>query len=865
MLGIGINLWRTALTHGGAIPDPPVLTALVVTAPSTADTGVSFNFTVKAVDQHGLTFPGYAGTVHFTSTDSIANLPANATLTAGVGVFSAKFNTVGSFIISATDTVTPALTGASAPVLVSSGSPAAPTVLSALPATGAAGTPVVLTGTNFTGATSVTFDGVPATSFSVVNATTINAVAPAGSPGPADVHVTTPNGTGLGAGIFTYGTVTFTPASLFASGEVGAWYDWSDMSTVYADRGGTLLASIGNLLGRVRDKSGNGNDIINTLFDYPGYVSIGGVKAESHNPVYSYPDMTSHFSAPFVPPITVIAAIHRTDSNPGSNFWNAYVGTRAYQDSGGSDGLETQVKDANGAAVIDPGDIGMDQDHVVTVVYDATMKEQVDNGTVRTIASTDTSDTQGVNIGCDAGGSGHGHFRIYEFVCINRLLTSQEISDTKAFLTAKLPSPSTAHLPTVGGVLPDIYADFAAGEYWANGVQYTMVGLWAAALGGIYGRSSEGRFFDRGVLRAVSSSSQPRFPTALDGTPRGIRLTGPVTNMVIQSYDLTQSNWVALNSVVSIAGNGPDNPDLPAPMYKITANAGSAKHYIYQSVPGYAAGKLTCSVFMKAKEYNHGWISANSASGTSGFTAVFDLTTGAVTSTQSFGSPTGLTYGSIPLANGWFLLWTTFDTAAGGGYIQFGPSDVAVPTYSGIFPQFVGDGASGVLVFGPQATNTKFLGDYVPTSTAAATQGGETLGFPFAQTTFSVMVETNQIRGDADGGRVIGIEYGYITPIMAFAGKFVASDNLGVMLDGPTVTDMLARNKTMVASNNTNAWITSNGAVPLTSALATLSSASFYLGSSYGGGGLFLEGNLSKIAIWSNRVATPSEMQSLTT
>src|ERR1700678_3986837 len=57
--------------------------------------------------------------------------------------------------------------------------PAPLPVLTALsPTSGDAGggTAVVLTGTGFTGATAVTFSGIPATSFTVMNDTTINAV-----------------------------------------------------------------------------------------------------------------------------------------------------------------------------------------------------------------------------------------------------------------------------------------------------------------------------------------------------------------------------------------------------------------------------------------------------------------------------------------------------------------------------------------------------------------------------------------------------------------------------------------------------------------------------------------------------------------
>lgn len=68
-----------------------------------------------------------------------------------------------------------------------------PTVTSFTPTRAVTGTTITITGTNFLGATGVSFGGTPASSFSVVNATTITAVVAAGASG--NVSVTTPFGT----------------------------------------------------------------------------------------------------------------------------------------------------------------------------------------------------------------------------------------------------------------------------------------------------------------------------------------------------------------------------------------------------------------------------------------------------------------------------------------------------------------------------------------------------------------------------------------------------------------------------------------------------------------------------------------------
>ncbi|MCX4770105.1 IPT/TIG domain-containing protein [Streptomyces sp. NBC_01285] len=81
-----------------------------------------------------------------------------------------------------------------------------PVVTSVAPSSGptSGGSSVTLTGTGFTGATTVTFAGIPATSFMVNSATQITAVTPAGSAGAAAVSVTTPGGTSAPDAFFFY-------------------------------------------------------------------------------------------------------------------------------------------------------------------------------------------------------------------------------------------------------------------------------------------------------------------------------------------------------------------------------------------------------------------------------------------------------------------------------------------------------------------------------------------------------------------------------------------------------------------------------------------------------------------------------------
>ncbi|WTB83885.1 IPT/TIG domain-containing protein [Streptomyces cellulosae] len=124
---------------------------------------------------------------------------------------------------------------------------ATPTVSTVAPGSGttAGGTSVTLTGTNFTGATAVRFDGVNAPSFTVNSATQITTVTPAHPAGTASVTVTTPGGTSS-ASTYVYlsqPTLTsLTPAQGPAGSGIVVTLSGTNLTTATAVRFGTTLA-----------------------------------------------------------------------------------------------------------------------------------------------------------------------------------------------------------------------------------------------------------------------------------------------------------------------------------------------------------------------------------------------------------------------------------------------------------------------------------------------------------------------------------------------------------------------------------------------------------------------------------------------
>ena len=94
-------------------------THFFLSSPITATAGQASNFTVTALDTNNVTVLAYSGTVSFSSSDSQANLPSNATLNSGVGKFSVTLKTAGSQIVVAADTILTTITGSSNTLAVS--------------------------------------------------------------------------------------------------------------------------------------------------------------------------------------------------------------------------------------------------------------------------------------------------------------------------------------------------------------------------------------------------------------------------------------------------------------------------------------------------------------------------------------------------------------------------------------------------------------------------------------------------------------------------------------------------------------------------------------------------------------------------
>jgi uncharacterized repeat protein (TIGR01451 family) len=132
--GNALTLSASSSTIPTTISDPFNVSAVagfaVTASPTTIVAGSAVDVTVRALDAKGQLVTGYAGKVHFTSSDPQAVLPADSTLTNGEATFQVSLRTSGPRTIAVADLGKPTARGTTKPVIVT------PAAVVALRATG---------------------------------------------------------------------------------------------------------------------------------------------------------------------------------------------------------------------------------------------------------------------------------------------------------------------------------------------------------------------------------------------------------------------------------------------------------------------------------------------------------------------------------------------------------------------------------------------------------------------------------------------------------------------------------------------------------------------------------------------------------
>lgn len=229
-------------------------------------------------------------------------------------------------------------------------------------------------------------------------------------------------GLGLGGG---GGVAAFTPLSLSPT----AWYDPSDITTLFQDSAGTTpVAASGDPVGKMLDKSGNGNHVIQaTAAARPIYTVAGALK-------YLLMDGVDDVLAN-------AAGVLATQPNAlwlgigpvvlGGNIYDGIAGRQALFNS-----LQFY---AVGATPTLGFTLSAGVDAVVGVNVNGAAsfarKDGVNDAVM--VSNPGASGLTGLNLGCFTPGTSHSNAKYYGFIVVNRALSAGEMASLDTYMGAK--------------------------------------------------------------------------------------------------------------------------------------------------------------------------------------------------------------------------------------------------------------------------------------------------------------------------------------------------------------------------------------------------------------------------------------------
>jgi hypothetical protein len=257
------------------------------------------------------------------------------------------------------------------------------------------------------------------------------------------------------------------------------------------------------------------------------------------------------------------------------------------------------------------------------------------------------------------------------------------------------------------------------------------------------------------------------------------------TNLCIRSQELSDAAWVKTRTTVTadaaIAPDGTTTADL------LVEDTSNNTHIVQQTITLTAASH-TMSVFVKAS--GRSWVSLFNNS-VANVVANFDVSTGTVGTVGAAATANIQAFG-----NGWWRCSMTFTGVAGANalLVRLGTADAT--------PSYLGDGASGALLWGAQVEAGAVPSSYIPTVAATVTRNADSLFFPYTAPPQAMTVYV----------RTVNVEHQ--APIVNGAGVLVIGAST-VVPTGNTFLQLFVTGGTfrVVGSNATGSIVTSQSSV----------------------------------------------------
>jgi hypothetical protein len=350
-----------------------------------------------------------------------------------------------------------------------------------------------------------------------------------------------------------------------------------------------------------------------------------------------------------------------------------------------------------------------------------------------------------------------------------------------------------------------------------------------------------------------------------NGTPGcpGLLVEASGSNLALQSENfgttwspvalLAFGSGSVLNTTATLDPYGTNFADL------IVANTTSNQHRVDQTTTS-VSGSYVFSVFLKAQGYGFARLRIGGAG------ATFNLSTGALVATEA-----GITSSIQSFGNGWYRCIIGKAASATNEVIRINMQ----PTSS--TADFVGDGTSGIYVFGAQYETGSVATSYIPTTTAQRTRNsdvisasggvsgsiGQTEGSIYVEVDIQKLLGTTQRAfidiGQAGNRLFLGYGNGITNQI-----RFLLQTSDGGLVDfqSAATTTGIIRIAVGYKNNDSAMYVNGVSVSPLsngsfTATLTTLSN--IYLGSSLSAAD-FLNDKINAVALYGTRLSNDALM-----
>lgn len=243
---------------------------------------------------------------------------------------------------------------------------------------------------------------------------------------------------------------------------------------------------------------------------------------------------------------------------------------------------------------------------------------------------------------------------------------------------------------------PSLNLDFANSRYVDPRITFTRA-------------STASYWDDKGILRQALAG-QPRIDhDPATGECKGLLIEESRTNLLTYSNDIANAAWIKTNSVVyeksSVSPDGLMNASL-----HVTNIAQTGETLTRGVTPTISPGTVfTLSGFFKSAGVP--CISLGATQSNNGFIAYFNLITGAPQGNPTVvGTGTVVSHGAKAIGNGWVYVWVSGTIGASGTSAQY-----RLVHRNTDMSGFVGDGISGVHIWGTQLEVGSFPTSHIPT------------------------------------------------------------------------------------------------------------------------------------------------------